>query len=192
MIGKADRASTGTRVQPEMDAPLRRPTESERLAPLPGRPPLVHPSACAAVELRHVPLTMHAANTELAPERRAIERIKRKATAMAIATTTETSVADEVEREPDLEPDPALHVRGRSCRCPAANVKAYRDEDEWVCHTCGHQLSPPVTSLLTLTTRKRAGGNPPSPQTHPRRKRSARRLAHRTIPLDSDRSTGAG
>ena len=62
---------------------------------------------------------MHAAKTELAPERRAIERIKRKATAMAIAAATETSFADEVETEPDLE----LHLRGRSCRCPAANVK---------------------------------------------------------------------
>jgi hypothetical protein len=153
---------------------------------------VVPPRACAAVEIRHVPLTMHAAKTELAPERRAIERIKRKATAMAIATATETSVADEVESEPDLEPDPEPHLRGRSCRCPAANVKAYRDEDEWVCHTRGHQLSPRVASLLTLTTRKRAGGKPPPPQTHPRRKRSTRRLAHRTIPLDSDRSTGAG
>jgi hypothetical protein len=86
---------------------------------------VVHPRACAAVELRHVPLTMHAAKTELAPERRAIERIKRKATAMAIATANETSFADEVEREPDLEPDPELHLRGRGCRCPAANVKAY-------------------------------------------------------------------
>jgi hypothetical protein len=131
---------------------------------------------------------MHAAKTELAPERRAIERIKRQATAMAIATATETSFADEVETEPDLE----LHLRGRSCRCPAANVKAYRDEDEWVCHTCGHQLSPRVASLLTLTTRKPAGGKPPPPQTDPRRKRSTRRLAHRTIPLDSVRSTSAG
>ena len=187
VIGKADRASTGTRVQPEVNAPLRRPTESERLATLPGRPPVVHPWACAGVELRHVPLTMHAAKTELAPERRAIERIKRKATAMAIATATETSFADEVETEPDLE----LHLRGRSCRCPSANVKAYRDEDEWVCHTCGHQLSPRVASLLTLTTRKRAG-EPPPPQTRPRRKRSTPRLTHRTIPLDSARSTSAG
>jgi hypothetical protein len=121
---------------------------------------------------------MHASKTELAPERRAIERIKRKATAMAIATATETSFADEVETEPDLEPDPELHLRGRSCRCPAANVKAYRDEDEWVCHTCGHPLSPRVARLRTLTTRKRAGG-----------KRSTRRRAHRTIPLDSARST---
>jgi hypothetical protein len=171
-----------------MNAPFRRATESERLATPPGRPPVVHPWACAGVELRHVPLTMHAAKTELAPERRAIERIKRKATAMAIATATETSFADEVE----TEPDPELHLRGRSCRCPAASVKEYRDEDEWVCHTCGHQLSPRVASLLTLTTRKRAGGKPPPPQTDPRRKRSTRRLEHRTIPLDSARSTSAG
>jgi hypothetical protein len=171
---------------------LRWPTESERLAPIRARPPVVHPWACAAVELRHVPLTMHAAKTELARERRAIERIKRKATAMAVMAATETSFADEAEVGPDLEPDPELHLRGRSCRCPAANVKAYRDEDEWLCHTCGHQLSPRVASLLTLTTRMRAGGKPPPRQTHPRRKRSTRRLAHRTIPLDSARSTSAG
>jgi hypothetical protein len=152
------------------------------------RPPVVHPWACAAVELRHVPLTMHAAKSELAAERRAKERIKREATAIAIATATVTSFADEVKTEPDLE----LHLRGRSCRCSAANVKAYRDEDEWVCHTCGHQLSPRVASLVALTTRKRAGGKPPPPQTHPRRKRSTRRLAHRTIPLDSAGSTSAG
>jgi hypothetical protein len=145
-----------------MNAPLRRPTESERPATLPGRPPVVHPWACAAVELRHVPLTMHAAKTELAPERRAIEWIKRKATATAIATAAETSFADEVETEPDLEPDLELHLRGRSCRCPAANVNAYRDEDEWVCHTCGHQLSPRIASRFTLTTRKQPAASSPA------------------------------
>lgn len=188
----ADRVSTGTDVQPEMNAVLRWPTESEPLATRPRRAPVVHPLACAAVEPRHLPLTVHAAKTDLAPERRAIERIKRKATAMAIAAATETSFADEVETEPDLEPDPELHLRGRGCRCPAANVKAYREEGEWVCHTCGHQLSPRVASLLTLRTRKRAGGQPPQPPTPPRRKRSTGRLAHRTIPLDSARSTTAG
>lgn len=175
-----------------MNAVLRWPTESEPLATRPRRAPVVHPLACAAVEPRHLPLTVHAAKTDLAPERRAIERIKRKATAMAIAAATETSFADEVETEPDLEPDPELHLRGRGCRCPAANVKAYREEGEWVCHTCGHQLSPRVASLLTLRTRKRAGGQPPQPPTPPRRKRSTGRLAHRTIPLDSARSTTAG
>ena len=38
---------------------------------------------------------------------------------MAIAAATETSLADEAETAPDLEPDPVLHLRGRSCRCPA-------------------------------------------------------------------------
>jgi hypothetical protein len=86
---------------------------------------------------------------------------------MAIATATETSFADEVETEPDLEPDPELHLRGRSCRCPAANVKAYRDEDEWVCHTCGHPLSPRVARLRTLTTRNasRRQAIDPTPRT---------------------------
>ena len=74
VTGRADRVSTGTDVQPEMNAVLRSPTESERLAPLRGRPAVVRAGACAAVELRHVPRTMHAARTELAPERRAIER----------------------------------------------------------------------------------------------------------------------
>jgi hypothetical protein len=40
---------------------------------------------------------MDAATTELAADRRAIERIKRKATAMAIAAATEAAFADEVE-----------------------------------------------------------------------------------------------
>lgn len=153
---------------------------------------MVHLWACAAVELCHVLLTMHAAKTELAPERRAIERIKRKATAMAIVAATEISFADELETESDLEPEPELHLRGRTCRCPAANVKAYREEGEWVCHTCGHQLSPRVASLLTLTTRKRARGKPPQPPTPPRGKRSTRRHERRTIPLDRARSTSAG
>lgn len=95
---------------------------------------------------------MHAAKTELAPERRALERIKRKATAMAIVAATKTSFADEVETEAELEPVPEPHPSGRGRRCLAANVKAYREESEWVCHTCGHQLPPPVASLLTLRT----------------------------------------
>jgi hypothetical protein len=134
-----------------MNAVLRWRTESGRLADAsraahrwctPGRVP---PSNFAAF-----PLTVRAAKTELAPECRAIERIKRKATAMAVVAATETSLADEVGTEPDLEPDPELHPGGRSCRCPAGNVKAYREEGEWVCHSCGHQLSPRVASLLTL------------------------------------------
>jgi hypothetical protein len=81
---------------------------------------------------------------------------------MAIVAASATSVADEVETESGLEPDPELHLRGRGCRCPAASVKAYREEGEWVCHTCRHQLSPRAASLLTLTTRNRAGGQPPA------------------------------
>ena len=80
---------------------------------------------------------------------------------MAIVAATETSFADEVETESDFEPLAEPHLRGRSCRCPATNVKAYREEGEWVCHTCGHQLSPRVASLLTLT--RRASGRPASP-----------------------------
>jgi hypothetical protein len=58
---------------------------------------------------------------------------------MAIAAATETSVADEAETEPDLEPDTELHLRGRGRRCPVANVKAHREEGEWVRDrlTCG-------------------------------------------------------
>ena len=48
----------------------------------------VHPYTCAAVELRHGPLTMAAAKTWLAAERRAIERIKRQATPMPIVAAT--------------------------------------------------------------------------------------------------------
>jgi hypothetical protein len=135
---------------------------------------------------------MHAAKTELAPERRAIERIKRKATAMVVMADAEILFADEAETESEREPDPELHLRGRSCRCPAANVKAYREEGEWVCHTCGHQLSPRVASLLSLTTRQRAGDEAPQPQTRPRGKRSSRRLAHRASRQDRARSTSAG
>jgi hypothetical protein len=110
---------------------------------------------------------MHAAKIELTSERRAIERITRKPTAVAIAAATETSVADEVEMEPDAE----RHLGGRSCRCPAANVKAYREEGEWVCHTCGHQLSPRVASLLT---------HPPNRSTAPdQRARADLRLQRR-------------
>ena len=49
---------------------------------------------------------------------------------MAIVAAIQTSFAEEVKTERDLEPDPELHLRGRSCRCPVANVKAYREEGE--------------------------------------------------------------
>jgi hypothetical protein len=31
-------------------------------------------------------------------------------------------------------------------------VKAYREDGEWICHTCGHGLSPDASTLLTLRT----------------------------------------
>jgi hypothetical protein len=40
---------------------------------------------------------------------------------MAIVAATQTSFAEEVETEPDLEPDPELHLRGLAAA--AANVK---------------------------------------------------------------------
>jgi hypothetical protein len=51
---------------------------------------------------------------------------------------TKTSLADEAETAPDLEPDPVLHLRGRSCRCHASNARGLPRTGRAVCHTCGH------------------------------------------------------
>ena len=98
--------------------------------------------------------TMYGTNNQLTPERRAIERIRRKATGMAIDVATEVSLAHEVDVRPNLEPDSVWLPRAGSCRCAYAEVNAYREDGEWICHTCGHELSPNGCGPLTLRTRR--------------------------------------
>lgn len=72
-----------------------------------------------------------------------------------------------------------------SCHCSAANVEAYREGHEWVCHSWPHQLSPRVSSLLTLTTRQDSIGNPIGSIVAPYRRLTSplcRACRHRPVP----------
>jgi hypothetical protein len=125
--------------------------------------------------------TMDAVKKPLTPERRAVERIKRKATAMAIVASADVAPANEVDTAAELEPQARLLPRARSCSCPAADVEAYHEEEEWICHTCGHRLSPYASTLLTLRTRTNVHGRDPAdlrpPTTpSPRRITATRRM----------------
>jgi hypothetical protein len=88
------------------------------------------------------------------PQRRAVERIKRKATGMAVAAAAEHSAhemlgASEYPPSDSLEPPLA-----RNCRCADADVKAYREGADWICLTCGHELSAQASRQLTLRARR--------------------------------------
>jgi hypothetical protein len=87
------------------------------------------------------------------PERRAIERIKRKATGMAIAAAAEVPAAGELDASTDLAPDPGAPRLARKCRCADREVLAYRDGAEWVCHTCGYELSAHAVRQLSMRAR---------------------------------------
>jgi hypothetical protein len=58
----------------------------------------------------------------------------------------------EADARPKLEPESSQLPIGRSCHCLSSDVKAYREDGEWICHTCGHRLSPHASTLLTLRT----------------------------------------
>ena len=102
----------------------------------------MHPYTCAAVELRHGPLTMAAAKTWLAAERRAIERIRRQATPMPILAATRHRSPDEVETEPDHEPDPELDCAAAVAVAQPPASRTYREEGELVCDTGGPHRRP--------------------------------------------------
>jgi hypothetical protein len=87
------------------------------------------------------------------PERRAIERIKRKATGMAIAAASERPVAEVLEAPRDLAPEPVAPRLARKCRCADAEVMAYRDGTEWWCHTCGYELTAHASRELSIGAR---------------------------------------
>jgi hypothetical protein len=87
------------------------------------------------------------------PERRAIERIKRKATGMAIAAAAEFSAAGVFDAPGDLAPGSVASPLARTCRCADAEVRAYRDGNEWWCHTCGYELSARASGQLSITPR---------------------------------------
>jgi hypothetical protein len=89
------------------------------------------------------------------PERRAIERIKRKATGMAIAAAAEDSAAGAPDAPRDLTRDSVAPGLARTCRCADAEVTAYRDGAEWWCHTCGYELSARAARQLSIGARMR-------------------------------------
>jgi hypothetical protein len=80
----------------------------------------------------------------LSPERRAIDRIKRKASGVSATAAIDHLPPEDVEEAASgVEP-----ARAPCCRCAEADIKAYRDADEWVCYTCGRQLSPSAIQQL--------------------------------------------
>lgn len=89
------------------------------------------------------------------PERRAIERIKRKATGMAIAAAAEVSASGVLDAPSDLASDSFEPRLARTCRCAEAQVRAYRDGPEWWCHTCGYELSAGASRQLSIGARMR-------------------------------------
>jgi hypothetical protein len=69
---------------------------------------------------------------------------------MAIAAVGESSPeslfgespADDFLGPPEgAAPERVQPVRARNCRCADAEVKAYRLGADWICHTCGHDVS---------------------------------------------------
>ena len=92
------------------------------------------------------------------PERRAVDRIKRKASGMAAAATAEHVTLEDIEEwpsggDPDVQPD-----RAPDCRCAEAEIKAYRDAEDWLCYTCGRRLSSHATRRLEERASRAADG----------------------------------
>jgi hypothetical protein len=112
------------------------------------------------------------------PERGAIERIKRKATAMASAAAAELS-AGVPEAPRDRASGSAAPPLARTCRCADAEVRAYRDGAEWWCHTCGYELSARVSGQLSI------GARPGRPQIAVVRRDSGMVRAQRAYPRAS-------
>jgi hypothetical protein len=95
------------------------------------------------------------------PARRAVERIKRKATGMAIAAADELCVEGVLGVPEEIASDSFQPRRASTCRCPDADVKAYRDGAEWICHTCGHELSASASHQLTARVHAAATAHSP-------------------------------
>jgi hypothetical protein len=95
------------------------------------------------------------------PERRAIERIKRKATGLATAAAAELSAQDGPGPPEDPTPESVHPSLAGKCRCDDADVKAYRDGAEWVCQTCGHELSASASRQLTVRAWMRGSDRSP-------------------------------
>jgi hypothetical protein len=87
------------------------------------------------------------------PERRAVERIKRKATGMAIAAAAESSAAAALDAPKDPARGSVAPPLARTCRCADEEVRAYRDGAEWWCHTCGYELSARASGQLSTKAR---------------------------------------
>jgi len=92
------------------------------------------------------------------PERRAIARIKRKASGMSVAATVECVALEDMQERPSGGEQGVQPARAAGCRCADADIKAYRDEDEWICHTCGRQLSPYTTRRLDERAKRAVSG----------------------------------
>lgn len=85
-------------------------------------------------------------SSDARPERRAVERIKRKATGLAMAAIADYSAERAFDSPEDVLSDPVRPPLARKCRCADAEIKAYREGADWICHTCGYELPPQASS----------------------------------------------
>ena len=75
---------------------------------------------------------------------------------MASAADAESSAFDDVPRRwGDAAEDSVRPRLARTCHCADADVKAYREGADWICHTRGHKLSERAVGLLAGVARPR-------------------------------------
>jgi hypothetical protein len=92
------------------------------------------------------------------PERRAVDRIKRKASGLSAEAAIGHVALEDIDEATAGAGHGVEPARARCCRCAEAEIKAYRDADEWVCHTCGRQPSPYAIQQLEERVRRIAAG----------------------------------
>jgi hypothetical protein len=115
------------------------------------------------------PRTGQTRRADASPEGRAVARIRRKATAMAVAAAVEPA-AESLLGPPEDPASERVHPwLARKCRCADAQVKAYREEAIWIGHTCGYELSARAARQLTTQAQKRAAARCPDSATQVQR-----------------------
>jgi hypothetical protein len=91
----------------------------------------------------------------LTPEHRAIERIKPKATGVARAGSFRVPADGAVVAHQHPASEFIQLQLARKCTCADAEVKAYREGAEWICHTCGYELTAAASARLAIRRRMR-------------------------------------
>jgi len=77
---------------------------------------------------------------------------------MSAAATVDYVALEDTQERPSGGEQGVQPARAAGCRCAEADIKAYRDADEWICQTCGRQLSPHATRRLEERARRVIAG----------------------------------